>query len=73
MGADVVKSSAVLLSTFVLGLVGLLVAGIILGTMAIIFGAISLVKNKKGKALAIIGIVLGVIDVIGALIVISNM
>lgn len=61
------------IASFVLGLVGLLVAGIILGTMAIIFGAISLVKNKKGKALAIIGIVLGVIDVIGALIVISNM
>ncbi len=53
------------------GIVSLLVAGVLLGPTAIVFGAIGLKSEKKGLAIA--GLVLGIIGVIGALIVISAM
>ncbi len=57
---------------FVLSLVGLLIAGIILGTLAIIFSIIGLVKadkeGRKGKGLAIAGLIIGIVDVIGGII-----
>ncbi len=60
------------ISAFVLGVVGLIVAGIICGILAIIFGVIGLGKGKL-KGLAIAGLILGIIDLIGALIVISSL
>jgi len=60
------------ITSFVLGIVGLFVAGIILGSLAIVFGIIGLLK-RRFIGLAITGIILGMIDIIGALIFISLM
>ncbi len=57
------------IASFVLGLVGLLVAGLICGTLAVVFGVIGMKKGMKGLAIA--GIILGIIDIIGAIIVLS--
>ncbi|WP_282779875.1 DUF4190 domain-containing protein [Phaeodactylibacter xiamenensis] len=62
---------------FVTGLVGIFILGIILGTLGIVFSAIALSRIKKepevrtGKGLAIAGLVLGIISVLGALIIIA--
>ena len=50
------------------GVVGLFVAPIILGPLAIIFGALGLKKNLKGMAIA--GLILGIIEtlIIGLLV-----
>jgi hypothetical protein len=75
----VVKTEGLGVAGFVSGIVGLFVAGVILGTAAIIFGSISLRNinrnpgRYKGKGLAIASIIIGFIAVIGALIVISAM
>jgi hypothetical protein len=53
------------------GVVGFFVAGIPLGVLAIVFGVIGI--NKRLKGLAIAGVALGFIDIIGALIVLSAM
>jgi hypothetical protein len=62
---------------FVCSLAGLFVAGILLGTLGIVFSAIALSRmgstGKKGRGLAIAGIVIGAVAIIGALIVISAM
>jgi len=57
------------IASIVCGLVGLFVAGYILGLLAIIFGAIALkrVRNNPGtpgRGLAVAGMILGLIDVI---------
>lgn len=57
--------------SFVLGIVGLLVFGIVCGILAVILGGIGMKRGLKGLAIA--GIVLGIIDIVGALIVISAM
>jgi len=65
------------LAGFVSSLVGLLVAAIPLGTIAIIFGAISLGKiNKhpdkfKGKGFAITSLVVGIVDVVVGIILVA--
>lgn len=56
-------------TSFVCGIVGLLVAGIILGIVAIVFGIIGMKRAMPGLAIA--GFVLGIIDVVGAIIFIS--
>ncbi len=53
------------------GIVSLLVAGVLLGPTAIVFGAIGLKSEKKGLAIA--GFVIGIIGFIGALIFISSL
>jgi hypothetical protein len=63
---------------FIFSIVGLFVAGIPLGIAAIILcglaiGKISRTPGMKGRGLAIAGIIIGVIAIIGALIVISTM
>jgi len=63
---------------FISSIIGIFFAGIILGTLAIVLCAIALGKIKensgmKGRGLAIAGIVIGIIAVLGALIVISMM
>lgn len=57
--------------SFIAGILGLLIAGIPLGIIAVIFGAIGLNRDLRGLAVA--GIILGFIDIIGALIVISSL
>ena len=51
-------------ASMVCGIIGLLVFGIILGPLAIIFGAIGMSKEPKRNQ-AITGLVLGVIDIVG--------
>lgn len=60
------------IAALVLGIVGLVLAGLICGALAIIFGGIGLSKKQK-KGMAIAGIILGAIDIVGALLVISTM
>lgn len=57
--------------SFIAGILGLLIAGIPLGIVAVVFGAIGLKRNLRGLAVA--GIILGFIDIVGALIVISSL
>ncbi|MFA5781369.1 MAG: hypothetical protein WC868_03770 [Bacteroidales bacterium] len=58
------------ITSFVLSIVGLLVAGVIFGPLAIIFGIIGMIKRKL-KGLAIAGLIIGIIDIIAALIIIA--
>ena len=57
------------ITSFVLGLVGLVFFGIIFGILAIIFAGISISKWSKGQGFAIAGLVLGIIDVITFLVI----
>jgi hypothetical protein len=56
------------IASLVCSLVGLLIAGFILGPLAIIFGALGIGKaNKmggKGKGMAIAGLIIGCVDVL---------
>jgi hypothetical protein len=66
----VLKTEGLGLAGFISGLVGLFVASIPLGIIAVIFGSISLSKIKKqprrfkGRGFAIASIILGIIDVV---------
>ena len=65
-----VKTEGVGIVGFLSGLVGLFIASIPLGILAVIFGGVSLSKIKnnprkyKGRGLAIAAIILGIIDVV---------
>ncbi len=71
------KPHALAILSFLFSIVGLFIAGIPFGLAAVIFGAVSLKKiglapdRFKGKGFAIAAIVIGILDIIGALIVIS--
>ena len=62
------KQNSMALTSFIIALVGLLVAGLPCGIVAIVLGIVGLVKfdatKEKGKGFAITGLVVGVIDVI---------
>lgn len=62
------KFSAMAITGFVLALVGIIFAGLICGTLGVIFSAIGLAKTAhkkmKGKGLAIAGLVVSIIDVV---------
>ena len=62
------KNNTPALISFILSLVGILVAGIPCGIAAIITGIIGIVKfnpeTEKGKGLAIAGLIIGIVDVI---------
>jgi hypothetical protein len=49
--------------SFVSGLVGLLVANLVLGPIAIVLGAIGLRRDKDRRVRAVLGILLGVADI----------
>lgn len=59
------------IASFVLSIVGLFVAGLICGTLAVIFGIIGMKRGLRGLAIA--GFIIGVIDIVAALIIISSM
>jgi hypothetical protein len=61
------------IASFCCGVVGLFILGIPLGVCAVVFGALGMSNQKRLRGLAIAGLVLGVIDIVGALIVISMM
>ncbi|MDR1169678.1 MAG: FHA domain-containing protein [Prevotellaceae bacterium] len=58
------NSSGMGVAALCCGIVGLLFAGIILGTLAIIFGSVGLKRREKNRGLSITGLVLGIIDVV---------
>lgn len=62
------KQNSMALASFIIALVGLIVAGLPCGIVAVILGIVGLVKfdatKEKGKGFAIAGLVVGVIDVI---------
>ena len=67
------KTSGIAIGGFVCSLIGFWIAGIILGIVAISLGATALNHMKtfpeeKGKGLAIAAIVIGIIDIIGAIV-----
>lgn len=49
--------------SFVSGLVGLLVANLVLGPIAIVLGAIGLRRDKDRRVRAVLGILLGIADI----------
>ncbi len=67
------KNNGLALTSFILGLVGLILAGIPCGICAVVFGGIGMAKFKpesqKNKWMAITGLILGIVDVVGAIIV----
>ncbi|HAW20867.1 MAG TPA: hypothetical protein DCX14_11845 [Flavobacteriales bacterium] len=64
---------------FITSIVGFLVAGIILGVLSIVLGVIGMnliqksEKKRKGKFFAIFAIILGFVDVIGAVILLGTL
>lgn len=77
-GNSQAKTEGLGIAGFVAGIVGLFVAGIPLGLLAIIFGFVSLSKIKKqpdrfkGKGFAIASIVIGMVAVVGAIIFLAS-
>ena len=66
------------IASFVLGVVGLIIFGIPAGILAVVFGGIAMSRYKKHpeeklKGLAIAGLILGIIDIVGALIVVGSL
>ncbi len=66
------KQNNFALVSFILSLVGLIIAGLPCGIVAVILGIISLVKfdstKEKGKGFGIAGLVIGVIDVVAVIV-----
>lgn len=59
---------------FVLSLVGLFILWFICGTLGIIFGAVGLQRANRGakyRGLAIAGLVIGIIDIVGYIILLA--
>jgi hypothetical protein len=73
------KTHGLALSGFIGSLVGLFVLGIPLGIMAVVFGSVSIgsidkhPERYKGRGLAIASIIIGAVDIIGMIIVLSTM
>ena len=51
------------ITALVTGIVGAFIFGLILGVIAIIFGAISIKRSEKRKGFGIAGLILGILDV----------
>ena len=72
------KLTPLALSSFILSLVGLLIAGIPCGIAAIVTGILGIAKfepenQKNNKWMAIVGIILGIIDVVIVIIALPTM
>ena len=73
------KTQGMATTSFVLGIIGLFIAGIPLGLLAMIFGISSLTRINKepdrfiGKGFGIAGVILGFIDVVGVLIILGTL
>lgn len=67
------KNNGLALASFVLSLVGLVIAGIPCGILAIIFGGVSMFKfnpeTQKNKWMAIVGLILGIVDIVATILV----
>jgi Domain of unknown function (DUF4190) len=68
------QGNGLAIASLVCGIIGLLIFGVVLGPLAVIFGAIGLSRANRGasgKGMAIAGIVLGAIATIVAIILIA--
>ena len=69
---------AVAIIGFITSMIGFIVAGIMLGVLSIVLGAIGVAliekseKKRKGKFFAIFAIIMGFVDILGALIVLGT-
>lgn len=65
------KQNSMALTSFIISLVGLIIAAIPCGIVALITGIVGLTKfnqeTEKGKGLAIAGVVIGIIDIIAGI------
>ena len=75
--ADERPKNGMAVASFVCGVIGIFAFGVILGTLAIVFGVIGIGRaSREGKplrGLAIAGLVLGIVGFVGALVVIAAM
>ena len=53
------------IAAMVCGIVGMFLFGFVLGILATVFGAIALAKHKPGRGMAITGMVLGIVALVG--------
>jgi uncharacterized membrane protein HdeD (DUF308 family) len=71
------KNNGLALASFIMGLLCFIVAGIPLGTAAVITGIISLTKfnpeTEKNKWMGIVGIILGILGAVAAIVVLPMM
>ena len=67
------KNNAMALTSFIVSLCGLVIAGIPCGVVSIVFGGIAMAKfnpeTQKNKWMAIVGLILGVVDIIATILV----
>jgi hypothetical protein len=61
------QTNPVAIIGIIAGLLGLLIVPIVLGPVALIMGAIGYVVSEQGRALAVVSVVLGALDLIVAL------
>jgi uncharacterized membrane protein YkgB len=59
------------IAALILGITGLVILGIVCGILAIVFGIIGMKRRLKGLAIA--GLTLGIIDVVGVLLFLASM
>jgi hypothetical protein len=61
------------IASLVLGILSLFIGGIILGTLATVFGALSMNKLEKGdgRGMAVAGLILGILGIVGGLVYIA--
>ncbi|WP_206506325.1 hypothetical protein [Streptomyces chrestomyceticus] len=63
-GAPRGQADGMAVAAFVLGLVGTLVANVILGPCALVLGALALARNTTRRFRAVLGMALGAVDLI---------
>jgi hypothetical protein len=70
------QGNGMAVAALVVGLIGLLLFGVVMGILAIIFGAIGIGKANalggKGKGMAIAGLILGVVDILAWIIILAT-
>lgn len=70
------KNNGVALASFILAIVGIIIAGIPCGIAATVTGIIGLVKfdnnTQKNKWMAIVGLVLGIFDIVITIIILPS-
>jgi hypothetical protein len=72
------RASGFSIASFVLGITGIFIFGLPAGILAVVFGGIALSRYKRNpdeklRGLAIAGLILGIVDIIGVIIVLANM
>lgn len=77
--AEQVQTDGFAIAGFVTGLIGIFIFGMILGIFGIVFSALALKRIKrepetrKGRGLAIAGLVLGIVALVGAVIIVASL